>query len=120
MGKQTSVVQHERRRAPRAPERVSVGIVSDGRVATCQTEDISTHGIACLYPHELSLFTMYDVKLALSEKKSDHLETTGVVVRAEPVEIDGRTQYRVALFFSRISPEDKDRLQQFIEAHRSA
>lgn len=119
MGKQT-VVQHERRRAPRSPQRVNVGIVREGRLATCQTEDISTHGIACLFPQELSLFTMYDVTLALSDRKSDRLETTGVVVRTEPVEVDGRTQYRVALFFSRISPEDKERLQAFLDGRRGA
>ncbi|MBE7559412.1 hypothetical protein HS125_10845 [bacterium] len=34
-----------------------------------------------------------------------------MVVRAEPVEVDNRTQYRVTLFFSRISPEDKGRLR---------
>ena len=110
-----STGKHERRRAPRARRQVQLDITRDGNVATCLTEDVSTHGISCLFPHELALFTMYDVTLALSAK--DKLETTGVVVRNEPVVVDGQTLFRVALFFSRISPDDKDRLQEYLDHH---
>jgi len=114
MGK-TATVKHERRRAPRARKQVQLDITRDGDVATCLTEDVSTHGISCFFPHELALFTMYDVTLALSPE--ERLETTGVVVRNEPVNVNGQTLFRVALFFSRISPDDKQRLQEYLDHH---
>jgi c-di-GMP-binding flagellar brake protein YcgR len=113
---ETKNTSTERRKVPRSKRKLRMGISHGGEQMTaCHTEDISNNGVSCLFPHELALFTMYDVTICVSDSEEEVVSTTAVVVRSEPIQMAGNTLYRTALYFSRIEEEEKARIQKYID-----
>jgi len=89
-----------------------------------ETIDLSAGGLSCTAPAFLPLMTKMAISLVLpdprrsSPDEGDGHETVNgeaIVVRTDPAApVEGKTTYRVALFFSRMDDADRRRLLEFL------
>ncbi len=114
------------RRHPRVAQRIRVRS-SSREAVELETIDLSAGGLSCTAPAFLPLMTKMAISLVLPDPRPsapddrDGHETVNgeaVVVRTEPdAPVEGRTTYRVALFFSRMDDADRRRLLDFLARH---
>ena len=119
----------ERRRAPRSNTRFAVrnirhdGDDNGGHSEYCETRNISRKGAYCLSEKPFPEFARIKITLELSETADDDredLECEGVVVRADgAVNVKGKEMHAFALFFDRMSEEDRCKIDRFVEEHTS-
>jgi len=119
----------ERRRAPRKDTRFTVRNISHdgdgngGHSEYCETRNISRNGAYCLSEKPFPEFARINITLELSEtedKNLEDLECEGVVVRADgAVNVNGKEMHAFALFFDRMSEEDRCKIDCFVEEHQS-
>ena len=112
---------NERRREPRIhDEGVSLKLQSDGFDSITHTLNISASGLYCKVDKEIPIMTRLKLMLMLPDitkpgKPVKSIEIDGVVVRAHPVIIDGKTKhYDVAVFFDFIPPKSKEMINNYI------
>ena len=105
----------ERRRAPRA--KASFPILMSDQKGPCEAtlKDLSTSGLCCTYPQELSEMSLLQIDLDLPGGKARH-RIQGAVVRCEKVP----PSYEVAVFFTEVSPEARAALEAYVAAHAPA
>ena len=101
----------ERRRSVRIQEVVPFQLNHHGYEIKAITINISRHGTMCLVKRDIALMTQLEVGLALS--KTSIIRARGVVVRKEKDPVTGG--FFLALFFSKISPKDREKLNRFID-----
>ena len=111
--------QHmEKRQYPRVKSDLSLKIGVEGAKAITKAENISLSGVYCKVDSPIPLMSRIQIILLLpkSEKKSQKIETTGVVVREHPVIISGKIiHYDVAIFFDSLSPRDRDLIAEHVK-----
>jgi len=117
---------NDKRRHPRVASRIRVRS-SSREAVELETIDLSAGGLSCTAPAFLPPMTRLALSLVLpNAAPSSADEETGdetvsgeaVVVRTEPpAPVDGKTSYRVALFFSRMDDADRKRLAGFLARH---
>lgn len=110
----------ERRLSPRGRLSLDCGIFDDNREVQCLTYDLSSRGLSCLLPREIPLFTKVRVVLQIPEELegteadgSHEIQCEGVVVRRERADEES-PKFKTAIFFSRINPNDADRLSEYV------
>lgn len=111
----------ERRLSPRGKLRLDCGIIDDSNEVQCLTYDLSARGLSCLLPREIPLFTKVRVVLQIPDKQlvveeeeeTREIQCEGVVVRRERAD-EENSKYKTAIFFSRINPNDADRLSDYV------
>lgn len=118
----------ERRRAPRIQTRFLVRDIrheaeeESGRSGYCETRNISRNGAYCLSELPFPEFARIRITLELSvpeSGKKEDLLCEGVVVRADgKVTVDGREVYAFAVFFDRMSEEDRRKIEHYVDDHR--
>ncbi len=114
----------ERRRAPRAPERIELAISEEGQELRTETKNISAAGAYCtlerFIPPMSKLELRFDLPTVGSARRSK-VRCNGVVVRVEPVVTDGEAmRYNTALFFTDIDERDRQTISQFVRERLAA
>ena len=104
----------ERRAHPRFPKKIELHApASDGTVARMMTSDLSEGGIYCVSNTDFPEMTRIAVRLDLDDGP---FEAEAVVVRRKPLPspTTGVTRYELALFFTGIANDKKERLARFL------
>lgn len=109
----TELRQDERRRHPRCNKRVSFCWCESEHGTSNHLENISEAGILCQTTTPIPLMTKIQVLLDLPKPIDQRIEVSGVVVRCEEDDIV-ETRFKVAIFFTQISDEDKEKIRLFI------
>lgn len=107
--------QIERRKALRVKKSFPFTIHSDEGEIVTQTKDISVSGAYCHVDKYMPLMTKLLITIGLSELKED-IQCEGVVVRIEEAVPTG---YNMAIFFTEISEENKEKLNRYLQKHIS-
>ena len=104
----------ERRRSIRINEHLPFNIGGHGYEIQAVTQNISVNGAMCLVEKDIPMMTQLDVALSLSESsRVQKIRMKGVVVRKE---VDPETgHFSIAIYFSTLQPQDKIKLEKFIE-----
>lgn len=116
----------ERRRHPRAGIRLWVGIAQTGQPidetpGELQTLNFSAGGFYCDVPHRLDLLTRLELRFVFPAFGPGHeaphaIDCEAVVVRLEEPG-EGRSGYRVAACFTRLAPEDRRLIGDYVAWH---
>lgn len=115
----------ERRRFPRAATHIPIRFIqaaANGEYET-RTYDLSGSGVACEVSCFLPLMAKLQLTLLLPAANHDRIPKRiaceGAVVRVEPLPSapEGQTRFRVAIFFTDIAPDDRQRIVRYVE-HR--
>lgn len=108
----------ERRVAPRVPERLRFAFTHEGEVVEAESKNLSISGAYCTTTKFIPPMTKLQVQFDLPHNpRKATVRCTGVVVRAEPVvSSPQRAGYHLAIFFSDLSPRDREAIAQFVKA----
>ena len=117
----------DRRGAPRAHTRFMVRQIRHeqetpaGQGGYCETRNISRNGALCLSERDFPEFARIRVTLELETPDAgakEDMECEGVVVRSDgKVVVDGREMFAFAIFFDRMSEEDRSRIDHYVDQH---
>ncbi len=116
----------ERRRDPRAGIRLWVGLAQAGQPldeasGELQTLNFSAGGFYCDVPRRLELLTRLALRFVFppfgpGQDRSSAVDCEAVIVRVEEPEA-GRVGFRVAACFTRLSPEDRRLISEYVAWH---
>lgn len=112
----------ERRAHPRFPKQLEIqGTSQEGGIeARMVTSDLSEGGLHCVSAHDFPEMTRLAVRLMLPGRStnggSNHsLDVEAVVVRRQEYRsTNGETRFELALFFTRVEDEDRQRIARFL------
>ncbi|NOG85959.1 MAG: PilZ domain-containing protein [Candidatus Scalindua sp. SCAELEC01] len=111
----------ENRKYPRIKKRLQFKIRTDDFVVVTESINLSCIGVSCQIKDKIPFMTRLKIVLRLpcsDEKKEDIcVECYGVVVRVEKVlsKSRGITEYHIAIFFSEIEEEEREKLSDYIQ-----
>ena len=116
----------ERRGVPRSETRFMVRKIhhedQELRSVFCETRNISRNGAYCLCTQPFPEFARIRITLELQMPDSDEkedLDCEGVVVRADgKTEVSGQEMYGFAVFFDRMSEENREKIEDYVKQHR--
>jgi len=91
---------------------------------TTESINVGAEGVYCLVPHFIAPLTKLQVTMVLPVRsrrgqiKNEVMNTEAVVVRCQPAgqETPG---YRIACFFSSLSPDARTVLEEYVRQHAS-
>ncbi|MBI3083337.1 MAG: PilZ domain-containing protein [Candidatus Omnitrophica bacterium] len=109
-------MSHERRRAPRVPERVPLAITAAEAVVEAETKNLSASGVYCALERFIAPMTKLQLAFELPQgDRPARIECSGVVVRVEPIitSVD-RARYNTAIFFTDLVERDRMAISQFV------
>jgi len=117
----------ERRRSARVDAKVALklsgagtGLPSDS--VTTESINVGAEGIYCFVPHFVAPLTKLQVTMVLpvrakrSQVRNEVMNTEAVVVRCQPAGKEGHG-FRIACFFSSLSPEARAVLEEYVRQH---
>ncbi len=106
----------ERRQAPRVAERVTLAIREPGAPIQTETHNLSTIGAYCTVDRFISPMTKLQLQFDVPNGgRVAPIRCTGVVVRVDPaVSPAGRATYRMGIFFTEITEQDRAVIAQFV------
>jgi hypothetical protein len=112
----------ERRKHPRALRHVELSLVGEDPGILNKVDNISCSGVLCHTARKLPMMSKVAMEIALdtphgSSHEIEHLQCQGVVVRCEPHADEETGGYGTAIFFTRMSEEDRARLTSFVDRH---
>lgn len=121
------MANQERRRAARINDsELSLKLRVGQADAVTNTLNISSSGLYCKVDRELPLMSRVQLALMIpissaGTKETKEVMVEGVVVRAHPVIVDGKTQhYDVAIFFDNLDPKTKEMITAYISRKKAA
>lgn len=114
----TELRHDERRRHPRCSKRVTFCWCESEHGTSNHLENISEAGILCQTTMPIPLMTKIQVILDLPKPVEKRIEVDGVVVRCESDEVVEK-RFKVAIFFTHISDDDKGKIREFIASEES-
>ena len=105
----------ERRRHPRASERVLMAVTGDGAALQTQTKNLSASGAYCTLDRFVPPMTKLDLQIDLPNgRRRATIRCSGVVVRIEPAPTADAARYNIAIFFTELSERDRSAITRFI------
>ena len=106
----------ERRRSPRADERISLAITGIDGVIQIETKNISASGAYCTTKKFIPPMTKLAIQFELPDGlKRTTVRSSGVVVRVEPVvSSPDRGLYNMAIFFSDLPEQSRQSISHFV------
>ena len=120
-GEGSRTMDKERRRAPRAAERVALSIGDAGTALQTETKNISASGAYCTLDRFLAPMTKLQLQFELPRgSRRARIRCSGVVVRVEPVVSPERGQYNTAIFFTELSERDRSVIARFVRERLAA
>lgn len=116
------MTQVERRGAVRVPARLAMEIAVHGDTAHVESLNVSANGVYFSSSTYIPVLTKLRITLDLpgtgKGARSRSVACDGVVVRTEPeAQEDSVDEYNVACFFTSISDQDREKLEQYILKH---
>ena len=116
------IKQPERRRAPRAPERIAVALSEAGRVFQAETQNLSEAGAYCTLDRFLPPMSKLELHFELPAVIGHtRVRCTGVVVRVEPVVKESNALcYNTAFYFTDISKRHRAAIARFVRRRLAA
>lgn len=119
------VVDKDRRASPRIRDgELTLRLNAGDFDAVTHTLNISSSGLYCKIDRPVPLMSKVRLVLTLPDPSSDekgmrNYEVEGVVVRAHPVIMDGRTKhYDVAIFFDNLAAGSRQAIEAYIARKR--
>ena len=116
----------ERRSFPRFDANIPLDLLVPGSKTEeplhATSVNVSMNGVYCNVNQHIPLFTRTHVRFVDPDQKSAsaHIisQGEGIVVRVEPEQEElNREEYRIALCFQRFFQQEREALQQMIDAH---
>jgi hypothetical protein len=116
----------DRRSFPRFDASIPLDLFISGVKTTeplhATSVNVSMNGVYCNVSRHIPLFTRTHVRFVNPDQKAtpDHIisQCEGIVVRVEPEHEEmNRQEYRVALCFQRLFQQEREALQEMINAH---
>lgn len=116
------MTQPERRRSPRALERVPLQVVDGGLELEGETRNLSAAGLYCTLDRFIPPMSKLTIHLQLPGRlRQRRIRCIGVVVRVEPGAADAqRMRYHTALFFTEIADRDREAISHFVQRRLDA
>lgn len=112
----------ERRLERRAPAEVRVSVCREpgGAWLAASSRNLSGSGAYLVLDEPLAVFERLLVRLTLplsseSDGERDEIRLSALVVRRDEIEEEGRTRHCHALYFDRVSPRDRERVNRFVD-----
>lgn len=102
----------DRRQHPRVRGDFILAVHGPDSSAKFEIKDVSASGICCLTDSELDEMTLVQLELLLDD---DPVQCRGAVVRCEPIPDSKHPRYEVAIFFTEIRDNDRDRIAGYVE-----
>lgn len=112
----------ERRRTPRASERIELAIKDAGTELRTETKNLSAAGAYCTLDRFVPPMSKLELRFELPGfLRPARVLCMGVVVRVEPAIKDGDTMhYNTALFFTELSKRDRAAISRFVRQRLAA
>ncbi len=116
------MTQSERRRSPRAPERLPLRLSDQGVEWEAETRNLSAAGLYCTLERFIPPLSKLQIELQLpGGLRQRRIRCTAVVVRVEPTAADAQQmRYNTALFFSDILERDREAISRFVQRRLEA
>ena len=117
---------HERRREPRAAERIALAVSDAGTELATETKNLSASGTYCTVDRFIAPMSKLELHFELPNHGAHptKIRCTGVVVRVDPVITQAdRGRYNVAVLFTELTQRDRAAIARFVQqrlAHASS
>ena len=119
-----TLMTRERRREPRAAERLPLAIRDASAELTTETNNLSASGVYCTLDRFIAPMSKLELRFELPNKghRPIPLHCAGVVVRVEPVISSTAQQgrYHVAVLFTELAERDRAAIARFVRQRLSA
>ena len=120
-----TLMTRERRREPRAAERLPLAIRDASAELTTETNNLGDSGVYCTLDRFIAPMSKLELRFELPNKKGHRpipLRCAGVVVRVEPVISSTAQQgrYHVAVLFTELAERDRAAIARFVRQRLSA
>lgn len=114
------MTMRERRRHPRASERILIAVTGDGTILQTHTKNLSASGAYCTLDQFVPPMTKLDLQFDLADgSRRVAVRCSGVVVRIEPAPTADQARYHVAIFFTELSDRNRSAITRFIRRRLS-
>ena len=113
----------ERRREPRAAERLPLAIQDAGAELTTETHNLSASGAYCTLDRFIAPMSKLQLHFELPNKghRPTSIRCSGVIVRVEPVISSAQQgRYHVAVLFTELAERDRAAIARFVRQRLSA
>ena len=113
----------ERRREPRAAERVPLAIRDASAELTTETNNLSASGAYCTLDRFIAPMSKLQLRFELPNQghRPTPIRCSGVVVRVEPVISTAQQgRYHVAVLFTELAERDRAAIARFVRQRLSA
>jgi len=112
----------DRRKHPRASKPVPLSLKGAEPRILNKVDNISSSGVLCHTAKKLPIMSKVAMEITVdasdeSYGQPERIECQGVVVRSEPHPDDTNGGYGTAIFFTRLSDEDRARLERFVDQY---
>ena len=106
----------ERRKYPRVEKKLPIKAFGETFDFYTETMNIGAGGVLCYLENPIPIATKLKITLILPFKDGDkRIDCEGVVVRIqENLKVTGPNRYYIAIMFTDISPEDREKINQFV------
>jgi c-di-GMP-binding flagellar brake protein YcgR len=110
-------MRNERRRSPRAAERIAMTVTEDRADLRAETNNLSASGAYCTLDRFIAPMTKLHLQFALPNgSHNTTIRCSAVVVRVEPLIANAqRGRYHVALFFTDLSDRHRSAITRFVQ-----
>ena len=116
-------IARERRREPRAAERLPLAIQDAGAELTTETHNLSASGAYCTLDRFIAPMSKLQLHFELPNKghRPTSIRCSGVIVRVEPVISSAQQgRYHVAVLFTELAERDRAAIARFVRQRLSA
>ncbi|MCM8778778.1 MAG: PilZ domain-containing protein [Candidatus Omnitrophica bacterium] len=107
----------ERRKYPRIDKNLPIKAFGETFDFYTETMNIGAGGVLCYLDRPIPIATKLKITLVLPsrEKKEIRIDCEGVVVRIqENLNVKGKERYYIAIMFTEITPEDREKIIHFV------
>jgi len=115
-------MRNERRRSPRAAERIAMTVTEDRAELLAETNNLSASGAYCTLDRFIAPMTKLHLQFELPNgAHSTVIRCSAVVVRVEPLIANAhRGRYHVAIFFTDLSNRHRSTITRFVQQRLQA
>jgi PilZ domain len=104
----------ERRRYPRSRRGFPAVVDEGGPGVLNHVDNISGNGVLCHTVKPVPLWTKMSMALELPKPVNRRIECEGIVVRCDSHD-QGDDHFKVAILYTKVSEEDRDAIEYFVE-----
>ncbi|MCM8766019.1 MAG: PilZ domain-containing protein [Candidatus Omnitrophica bacterium] len=108
----------ERRKYPRVEKKLPIKAFGETFDFYTETMNIGAGGVLCYLEEPIPIATKLKITLILpskKERKDIKIDCEGAVVRIqENLNATGKERYYIAIMFTEISPQDREKIIQFV------